>query len=150
MNLILSFDTETTGIPDWKIPSEDPSQPHLLKIGAQLVDIDTRAVVEELSVLVRPDDWVVSAEITEITGITLEMAMELGIPEAEALDRLMAMYDKCQLRTAFNTTFDNRIVRIPLEGYYVAMYSGDLAQRQQAAMAAAVAIGEQMGVSDEG
>lgn len=117
MHLLLPFDTETTGIPDWKIPSEDPSQPHILEIGAQLVDLDSREVVEEMSVLVRPDGWEISKEITEITGITFEMAMDTGISEPEALEQFMAMYDKCALRTAFNATFDNRIIRIAQKRY---------------------------------
>jgi DNA polymerase-3 subunit epsilon len=42
MTYKLAFDTETTGIPDWKMPSESEYQPHLVQLAAILVDADTR------------------------------------------------------------------------------------------------------------
>ncbi|WP_177343736.1 hypothetical protein [Pseudomonas sp. 1D4] len=30
LKLLYTFDTETTGFPDWKSPSEAPHQPHLV------------------------------------------------------------------------------------------------------------------------
>lgn len=41
MNPALFFDTETTGLPLFKEPSEDPRQPHIVQLGACLVDLDT-------------------------------------------------------------------------------------------------------------
>ncbi|HFO1417848.1 TPA: hypothetical protein ACHIWN_005760 [Pseudomonas aeruginosa] len=32
------FDFETTGIPEWKLPSEDPCQPHIVEVAALLCD----------------------------------------------------------------------------------------------------------------
>lgn len=34
--LICVFDTETTGFPHWKLPSDDPRQPHLIDVCALL------------------------------------------------------------------------------------------------------------------
>ena len=117
MKMILPFDTETTGIPNWKIPSESEEQPHIVQLAAILCDGDTGDISEELDVIVKPDGWVIPDEAAEIHGITTEKAMDEGIPEAEALERFMALYGKCGLRVAHNTTFDNRIIRIALKRY---------------------------------
>lgn len=117
MKPLLAFDTETTGIPDWKSPSEAEHQPHLLQLGAILADPETREEVSALNVIVRPDGWDIPCEIVELTGITLEQAMDEGIPEAEALEQFLDFYRQADLRVAHNTTFDNRILRIALKRY---------------------------------
>lgn len=117
MKLILCFDTETTGIPNWQIPSESEGQPHLVQLGAILCDAETGDVKEELDVIIKPDGWIIPDEMAEIHGITTEIAMEKGIPEAEALEKFMGLIAKCGLRVAHNTTFDNRIIRIALKRY---------------------------------
>lgn len=38
MNPALFFDTETTGLPLFEQPSEDPRQPHIVQLAACLVD----------------------------------------------------------------------------------------------------------------
>jgi len=114
VSLILPFDTETTGLPVYSEQSNKECQPHLVEIAAFLVDETTREVVETLNVIVKPDGWSWSAdcEVFKKHGISYDQAMEEGIPEADALQQLMAMYDKCRIRTAFNVSFDNRIMRI--------------------------------------
>lgn len=116
MTLLISYDTETCGIPDWKIPSDDPSQPHLVQLAAVVVDADTREVVDSLDVIIKPDGWEIPDEVAAIHGITTEIAMEKGIPETEAVDKLLAMCNGCT-RIAYNRTFDQRIIRIALKRY---------------------------------
>lgn len=110
--LICVFDTETTGFPNWKIPSDDPSQPHLVDICILAYDANG-ALVDSFEAMVRPDGWVIPAEVTAIHGITNEMAMDLGIPESEALDGFMAIHDRSGLRVAHNI-IDDRIMRIAI------------------------------------
>lgn len=117
MSLILFFDTETTGLPDFKAPSEAPHQPHLTQVGAILVDEESREELEILDVLVKPDGWVIGDEAAALTGITMERALAEGIPEAEAVDRFMAMHARAGGRIAFNENFDMRILRIALMRY---------------------------------
>ena len=116
MTLLIAYDTETTGIPDWKIPSDSPSQPHLVQIGAVLYDSDERRIVETLNVIIKPDGWEIPEEVANIHGITTERAMAEGIRETEAVDRLLALC-RGKTRIAYNRTFDQRIIRIALKRY---------------------------------
>jgi DNA polymerase-3 subunit epsilon len=115
MNLIMPFDTETTGIPDWGQPSEAEHQPHIVSLAALLVDDESYAVVEELDVIIRPNGWVIPDETVAIHGISMERAMDEGIPEEEAVSRLIEMFGRATLRIAHNKTFDERMVRIALK-----------------------------------
>ncbi len=117
MKPILFFDTETTGLPNWKEPSDSECQPHAVQIGAVLADEDTREIIEVLDVIIKPDGWTIPEEVSEIHGITTEIALEKGIPEADALKKFMGLYSKANLRVAHNTTFDNRIIRIGLKRF---------------------------------
>jgi DNA polymerase-3 subunit epsilon len=116
------FDTETTGLPLFSEPSEDPRQPHIVQLGALLVDMDTREILESLDVIVRPDGWVIPEEVSKIHGITHGYALEVGIPEKEAITQLLAMWgataDEPQERIGHNETFDARILRIGLKRYF--------------------------------
>jgi len=114
--MILAFDTETTGIPDWKIPSGDKAQPHIVQLAAALFDEDTHQVVQSMNVIVRPDGWDIPQETIDIHGITLEQAMDVGIPEPMAIDMFLELWGG-RTRIAHNTTFDNRIIRIATKRY---------------------------------
>ncbi|OIR02588.1 DNA polymerase III PolC-type [mine drainage metagenome] len=114
MNLALVYDTETTGLPLFNEPSEDPRQPHIVQLAAILVDLGTEKSITAMDVIVRPDGWTIPKEVADIHGITTEHAMDVGIPEALAIDMLLAMWGG-RLRIAHNETFDARIVRIALK-----------------------------------
>ncbi|MCK4621311.1 MAG: hypothetical protein KAT62_03750 [Desulfuromonadales bacterium] len=45
MKPVIFYDTETTGLPDWKNPSGGETQPHIVQIGAILADEDTKRVL---------------------------------------------------------------------------------------------------------
>ena len=120
MALILCFDTETTGLPNYKTPSEGDDQPHIMEIAAHLIDSDTLEIVDAMNTLVKPVDdkpWIIAPEAFEAHKLTMEMVMDTGIPEDKMLEQFMAMYDRCSLRTAFNTTFDNRLIRVAQKRY---------------------------------
>jgi DNA polymerase-3 subunit epsilon len=114
---ILPFDTETTGLPDWKSPSGAEHQPHIVQLAAILADPATRKDIATLDVIIKPDGWDIPQETIDIHGITTERAMDEGIPEAEALDQFIELYRQCSLRVAHSTTFDNRLIRIALKRY---------------------------------
>ena len=113
-DLGLFYDTETTGLPLFERPSEDPRQPHIVQLGALLVDMDTRQVLEELDVIIRPDGWHIPDEVAQIHGITTQFALEVGIPAKDAFTQFLAMWgaNSSVTRIGFNEPFDARLVRI--------------------------------------
>ncbi len=118
MKLIMIYDFETSGLPIYEIPSEDPSQPHTVQVGAILVDADTHEVKEEINVIVKPDGWIIPDDVAAIHGITTEQALAEGIPEKQVTEQFLEMWRKCQLRVAHNENFDARIARIMLKRFF--------------------------------
>jgi DNA polymerase III alpha subunit (gram-positive type) len=110
----------------WKERSEDPDQPHIVQLGAVLVDGDTREEIDSLDVIVKPEDWTISQEMTDIHGISHEQAMDEGIPEEDALEQFLELWQLCDKRIAHNTTFDNRIIRIAMKRYCPDLVSDDI------------------------
>lgn len=111
-NYLLSYDVETTGLPMFDRPSEEPGQPHMVQLAARLVDVATRRPTQTLNAMIRPDGWEIPEAMTAIHGITTEHATKFGIPEAHALLLLDSMWRRAAFRLAFNEQFDSRILRI--------------------------------------
>lgn len=108
--MILAFDSETSGMPDFNRQAEDPSQPHIVQLGAILFD-SNRRVVSELNLLVRPDGWTISPETTAIHGITQEAAMKYGIKLERVIKLFIDLADRAELLVAHNYSFDEKMVR---------------------------------------
>ena len=113
MKPAIFYDTETTGLPLFKEPSEHPDQPHIVQLAACLVDLDTRKTISSMDVIVRPDGWTIPDDIAAIHGITTEHAADVGIPESLAVGMFMELWNH-RLRIAHNQQFDARILRIAL------------------------------------
>lgn len=132
MNTAIFFDTETTGLPLFKEPSDHPNQPHIVQIAACLVDMDTRKTISSMDVIVKPDGWVIPDDVSAIHSITTEHALDVGISEQVALDMFMQLWSG-RLRIAHNESFDARIIRIAQKRYGVSEekqneWSGGLAE----------------------
>lgn len=114
--LILFYDTETTGLPDFKAPSEADHQPHIVQIAAAVVDASTRKVLSSLDLMVRPNGWVIPAEVSAIHGITTEKAGDIGVSEDVALSAFLELW-RGKVRVGHNESFDARIIRIAMMRY---------------------------------
>lgn len=112
---ILFYDTETTGLPLWHEPSDDPRQPHVVQLAACLVDPDSRHTIQSMDVIIQPDGWEIPGEVAAIHGITTEYAESVGIPEDVAVGLFYELWQKASCRTGHNETFDARIIRIALK-----------------------------------
>jgi DNA polymerase-3 subunit epsilon len=111
---ILFFDTETTGLPDFKKPSDDPCQPRITQICAELVSEDTGEVYAGLHTLIAPDGWTIPEKLEKLTGITNEKCRAVGLPMDLVLPLFIDLWTKADGRVAHNESFDMRMVRIEL------------------------------------
>lgn len=129
----LFYDTETSGLPRFNDPSEDPRQPHIVQLGARLVDLDSRKIVSTIDLIVRPDGWEIPDDVAAVHGITTERALDVGVDEVLALQLLLQLWQRAERRIAHNETFDARIVRIGIKR--APMYSDLTADEWKAAPA---------------
>lgn len=111
------FDTETSGLPDFRAPSEAKHQPHIVQVAAALVDADSRQVLASIDLVVRPTDWVIPDEVAAVHGITTERARDIGVSERLAIESIYALWQLADRRIAHNEAFDQRIVRIGLKRF---------------------------------
>jgi len=114
MKIAIGYDTETTGLPNWSMPSEDPSQPRVMSLAAQLFDDATGVMIDEMDVLIKPDGWEIPELIANLTGITTEMCEATGVPMEQALNQFVEMWKRADHRVAHNDAFDMRMIRIEI------------------------------------
>lgn len=113
---ILVYDTETTGLPLWEQPSDNPLQPHLVQLAALLVNRESGIVTQNMNVIVKPDGWEIPAEVSAIHGITTEYAQQVGVSEAVALKLFLDLWSG-RTRIGHVQSFDARIIRIATKRY---------------------------------
>lgn len=112
---VLFYDTETTGFRHRDRRSNDPTQPHLVQLGAALIDVDADNVGAPLALLdsiVRPDGWEIPIEASEVHKITTAIALEKGRPEGDVVQEFDALWRRAELRVAHHEDFDMRMLRI--------------------------------------
>lgn len=117
---LLFYDWETDGLPLWDKPSDDPGQPHVVQLGAVLVDGDTRQIVSTIDLIAKPVDWVIPDDVAAIHGITTDYARHVGLPEQFLVHCLWSLWELCDVRIGHNESFDARITRIALKRYFEA------------------------------
>lgn len=104
------LDTETSGLFDFKLPANAPTQPRLCGLTMILTD-ETLEPNETYSTLIKPDGWTISQEITAINGLTTERCEAEGVPVLEALARYTDAVKGGYLVVAWNAQFDTKICR---------------------------------------
>lgn len=100
----LFMDTETTGLPVRNGPLH--MQPHIIQLAFSLYDEEMRPLFE-LSTLVQPMEGVtMSAETEAIHGISLEKAINYGLPLSSALNLFNYAAKRAHTVIAHNMFFD--------------------------------------------
>lgn len=106
---ILFFDTETTGLPLWREPSDDPRQPHVVEIACELWNDGVAGGA--FHAIVNPG-VPIPDEVAAIHGITTEIAAAQGVEPVLALDAFLDLLAEADLLCGHNVSFDVRLMRI--------------------------------------
>lgn len=110
--MYLVFDTETTGLPLWNQPSDDPGQPHVVDIAWSLFDRDG-GEIERFDAIINPGaDVIIPDDVAEIHGITTERAQAEGIPPADVWAKFVDAVVRADVFVGHNISFDLRMMRI--------------------------------------
>ena len=99
---VLFYDTETTGLPDWDKPSEDPCQPRVVQLCAELFDDEAGRVLHALNFIIQADGWTVPDEAAAVHGITTEIALSHGVPMRAVLPLFVSLWKQSDIRCAHN------------------------------------------------
>lgn len=112
---VLCYDTETSGLPHWGKPSEDPCQPHVVQLCAELFDDESGHVFNAMNFIIKPQDWAIPDEVAAVHGITTEIALAHGLPMRAVLPVFLSLWKQADIRLAHNESFDMRMLRIEIK-----------------------------------
>lgn len=99
----------------WNVPVTDVDNwPRLVQLAWVMCD-DSGQVVESRDVLVRPEGFVISPEVSRIHGITTEIAREKGRPLQEVMEQFSDKIDEAGVLVGHNIHFDECIVGAEFE-----------------------------------
>lgn len=90
-DFVIIVDAETTGFPDFRAPSDAEHQPHIVQFCALKVNKLTGEIVETIESVIKPDGWTIPEEAAGVHGVTTEIAMVVGKPEAEIISQFAEM-----------------------------------------------------------
>lgn len=112
MRKILVFDTETTGKANFKLAYNHPTQPHLLQLGAVLLDVVERRELAKISILTLPDLWMAIDPGAESThGISTEVCAQYGVPSTAVYLLFNNLVRQADRIVCHNAAFDVMVMR---------------------------------------
>jgi DNA polymerase-3 subunit epsilon len=109
--MILFFDTETSDLPDLDKRASDPSQPHIVQLGAIVTD-DHGQEIGLHKILVKPAGWTISDAAFQRHHISQEYAEQCGAPESWMAEILYDLIRHASLVVGHNIQFDKFLARI--------------------------------------
>ena len=108
--MYLFFDVETTGLPlsDNAPVSRLKNWPRVVQLAWMLYD--NRDLVDKKNQIIKPDGFIIPADVVKIHGITTKVAIEKGVEVSFALTQFLAAADRADIIVAHNILFDLNIV----------------------------------------
>jgi DNA polymerase III epsilon subunit-like protein len=109
---ILIFDTETTGLPSNKHDRLCPiNQPHIIQLGAVLIDYETSSILHKLNTLVIPHPKAIfNPKAMEVNKIDIDTIYSLGRETVPVMRELRDLVKHADVVGAYNLQFDKRLV----------------------------------------
>lgn len=107
--MLLVADTETSGLWRDELDPLDPSQPHMVQLGAQLFDLQYRRR-GHLNVLIKPEGWEIETEAADVHGITTQSCHRYGISLIAALATFQGMVACSSRIIGHHIEFDRKII----------------------------------------
>ena len=104
---VLAFDTETTGLVQQGRPLS--LQPHLVQLAALQYSPEGQ-LLNQISLIIRPDGWEIPEAAAKVHGITTERALAQGVPLRTALAIFGQMRKISTVAVAHNMKFDRVII----------------------------------------
>ena len=105
-NNILIFDSETTGLPPKgaKYDVDFNSFPHIVQLSWWMNN-------ELKDYIIKPVGWEIPVEMSELHGITTEIALENGVPFQDVIKEFLTDCLKAESLVAHNIYFDSSIIK---------------------------------------
>jgi DNA polymerase III epsilon subunit-like protein len=109
------FDTEGTGLFDYKQPADAPGQPRMASLAIIYVD-ENLELERECQIFIRPDvsDYTMTEGAQKAHGLTVEFLNEHGVPVTEALNEYLSAVDNGRIMVAHNSQHDMKQLRAEL------------------------------------
>jgi DNA polymerase III epsilon subunit-like protein len=114
---IITFDTETTGLPKIKMITEKTLHlwPHIVQFSYVIYDNETNNVLKTVDHIIKvPENVVISEENSNIHGITDTMSKTSGQDIESVLTEFMEDYTNTDIIVAHNMEFDFNIIKVEL------------------------------------
>ena len=113
---ILVFDTETTGMVDWRHPEDPEEQPHLVQLGMLLVDARSWQPIAQHACLVALEPGVaMEPGALAAHGISEARCRDEGVPLQQACDLFVKAARQADRLVAHNLSFDRIVMRAACE-----------------------------------
>lgn len=105
------FDTETTGLPlNWNAPVSDLNNwPRMIQVGYIIYDLEGNHI-ETKEYIIRPENFEIPEESSNIHGITTDKALAEGIELSIVLNELYQKITSSTIVVAHNISFDEKIL----------------------------------------
>ena len=106
--MLVVYDTETSGLPNYRLPLDHPSQPYIVQLAAQLCEDDGKPIAGFSLIIDNGVD--IPERVAAVHGITTEKARKFGVPPITALLLFSSLCSNADLAVAHNIKFDKAVM----------------------------------------